>query len=101
MDCSQHLSDLLNLDPESFDLIRLTEGQPVDRQKLVEELTTEISGLSDEHAVMVALRRFKRREILRIAYGDLICGQAIQTVTHQLSILADAICEAAVFDASG
>lgn len=101
MDCSQHLSDLLNLDPESFDLIRLTEGQPVDRQKLVEELTTEISGLSDEHAVMVALRRFKRREILRIAYGDLICGQAIQTVTHQLSILADAICEAAVFAASG
>ncbi len=101
MDCSQHLSDLLNLDPESFDLIRLTEGQPVDRQKLVEELTTEVSGLSDEHAVMVALRRFKRREILRIAYGDLICGQAIQTVTHQLSILADAICEAAVLAACG
>ena len=35
---SQHLSDLLVTDNESYDLLRLTEGQPVARDVLVEEL---------------------------------------------------------------
>ena len=41
-----------------------------------------------------ALRRFKRRETLRIAYGDLIRGLSLRTVTAQISYLADAILEA-------
>ena len=43
-----------------------------------------------------ALRRFKRRETLRIAYGDIIRGQPVDTVARQISYLADAIVEAAV-----
>ena len=42
---SQYLSDLLVTDPEGFDLVRLTEGQPVARQALVDELTSEIAAL--------------------------------------------------------
>ena len=45
---------------------------------------------------MTALRRFKRRETLRIGYGDIIRGQRLETVTRQISYLADAIVEAAV-----
>ena len=45
---------------------------------------------------MTALRRFKRRETLRISYGDIIRGQRLETVTRQISYLADAIVEAAV-----
>ncbi len=45
---------------------------------------------------MTALRRFKRRETLRICYGDIIRGQRLDTVTRQISYLADAIVEAAV-----
>ena len=97
---SQYLSELLIRDPESYDLLRLTEGQPVSREVLVAEICSEVALLSDEQVVMAALRRDKHRETLRIAYGDIIRKQRIETVTRQISFLADAICEAAIAAAS-
>lgn len=93
---SQHLSDLLILDSESYDLLRLTEGQPSHREVLVEELASEVEALADESAAMTALRRYKRRETLRISYGDIIRGQRLETVTAQISHLADALIESAI-----
>ncbi|HEX4000300.1 MAG TPA: hypothetical protein VHX65_17245 [Pirellulales bacterium] len=93
---SQYLSDLIITDSESYDLLRMTEGQAVGRDLLVEELQAEVATLTDELMVMAALRRFKRRETLRISYGDMIRGQRLETVTRQISYLADAILEAAV-----
>ena len=72
LSASQYLSDLLIRDPESYDLLRLTEGQPVSRDVLVAEICSEVAVLSEEQAVMTALRRYKHRETLRIAYGDII-----------------------------
>ncbi len=95
-DTSQYLSDLLVLDPEGFDLLRLTEGQPVARQALVDELVAETAAVEHEAVVLRALRRFKRRETLRIAYGDIVRDQPLRTVTRQISWLADAIVEAAL-----
>jgi glutamate-ammonia-ligase adenylyltransferase len=92
---SQHLSDLLVTDGEAYDLLRITEGQPVKREVLIEELWSEIEVLPDERAVMTALRRFKRRETLRIAYGDIVRGQRLDIVTGQISYLADACLEVA------
>ncbi len=93
---SQYLSDLLITDAEGYDLLRITEGQPVGRETLVNELATEVDALLDESAVLAALRRFKRRETLRICYGDIVRGQHLETVARQISHLADAILEAAV-----
>lgn len=93
---SQYMSDLLVRDPESYDLLRITEGQPAPKEALVREICAETAALSDERDVMTSLRRFKRRETLRIAYGDIIRRQSIETVTQQISFVADAICEAAV-----
>ena len=93
---SQYLSDLLVADPESFDLLRMTEGQPVFREALVDELTAEIAPLVDQQAAMAVLRRFKRRETLRIAYGDIVRSQSVAVVARQISYLADAICESAL-----
>ncbi|MGA2253571.1 MAG: bifunctional [glutamate--ammonia ligase]-adenylyl-L-tyrosine phosphorylase/[glutamate--ammonia-ligase] adenylyltransferase [Thermoguttaceae bacterium] len=93
---SQHFSDLLIADPEGLDLLRLTEGAPVARQMLVEDLVAEISALEHEQTVLRSLRRFKRRETLRITYGDIIRDQSLQTVTAQISYLADAILEGAL-----
>ena len=93
---SQYLSDVLVTDVESYDLLRLTEGQPISRETLVRELVSEVEALADEAAVMAALRRFKRRETLRVAYGDIIRGHRIDTVVRQISFVADAILEAAV-----
>ncbi len=93
---SQYLSDLLATDPESLDLLRLSEGQESSRQSMIDELTAEIFALEHETAVMRALRRFKRRETLRIAYGDIIREQSLRAVTMQISFLADAVLEAAL-----
>ena len=90
LSASQYLSDLLVSDPEGFDLVRLTDGQPVARQALVDELTAEIAALEHETVVLRALRRFKRRETLRIAYGDIVREQSLRTVTTQISFVADA-----------
>jgi glutamate-ammonia-ligase adenylyltransferase len=97
---SQHLSDLLIVDSEAYDLLRITGGEPVARDSLVAELCAEISTLSDdEAAASAALRRFKRRETLRVAYGDIIRGQSLDVVARQISHVADAIVEAAVLAA--
>ena len=93
---SQHFSEVLIADPEGFDLLRLTEGAPVARQMLVEDLTAEVSALEHEQTVLHSLRRFKRRETLRIAYGDIIREQSMQTITAQISYLADALLEGAL-----
>ncbi len=96
---SQHLSDVLVTDSESYDLLRATEGRPVARDALVAEFCAEMQALTGDAAVMAALRRLKRRETLRIAYGDLIRGQNLLVVTEQISYLADAMLEGAVLAA--
>lgn len=93
---SQHLSDLMVADQEAYDLLRMTEGQPVARAALVEEIVNEVRALGNVAEVMASLRRFKRRETLRIAYGDIVRNQPVETVTRQISYLADAIVEAAL-----
>lgn len=94
---SQYFSDLIITDPEGYDLLRITEGQPVARPTLADEIWSEL--VPHDHDMEKAgnvLRRFKHRESLRVAYGDLICQQRLETVTEQISCLAEAILDAAV-----
>ncbi len=93
---SQFLSDWLVRDPEAFDLLRLTEGQPVAREALRDDICSSVASVDDERVVTRILSGLRHREMLRIAYGDIVRGQALETVTTQLSYLADAIIEAAV-----
>jgi [glutamine synthetase] adenylyltransferase / [glutamine synthetase]-adenylyl-L-tyrosine phosphorylase len=93
---SQHLSDLLIREPETFDLLRLTEGQPVARDVLTREICSDVANADGDREIMAILRRHKQRETLRIAYGDIVKRQRVETVTEQISLLADAICEAAL-----
>ena len=94
---SQHLSDVLISEPETFDLLRITEGGPVSREILVEELMSEVRVASSRKVGLSLLRRFKRRETARIMYGDIIRSQRLETVTRQISNLAEAICEVTLF----
>jgi [glutamine synthetase] adenylyltransferase / [glutamine synthetase]-adenylyl-L-tyrosine phosphorylase len=93
---SQHLSDLLIREPETFDLLRLTDGQPVAREVLTGEICNDVANADGDREIMAVLRRHKQRETLRIAYGDIVKRQRVETVTEQISLLADAICEAAL-----
>src|SRR4029078_11066268 len=91
-----YLSDLLVADKEAYDLLRTTEGEPVSAAALVEEIVNEVRAMGNYAEVLTSLRRFKRRETLRIAYGDIVRNQPVETVVRQISYLADAIVEAAV-----
>jgi len=93
---SQYLANWLERDPEAFDLLRLTEGQPVARATLADEFCSEANEVDDERGVMTMLRWHKHREMLRIAYGDIIRAQHLSTVTAQISYVADAVIEAAL-----
>jgi glutamate-ammonia-ligase adenylyltransferase len=93
---SQHLSDLLVKDNEAFDFLRLNEGQPCAREVMVDDIVSEVAALDHDAAIVRALRRFKHREMLRIAYGDILREQSLEVVTTQISYLADAILEAAL-----
>lgn len=92
---SQFLADQLISDPESFDFLRLTEGQAVPRDRLLDELASEVMAIADEAQMMRALRHCRQRELLRIAYGDFIGRHSLEIVTEQLSYLAEALTEAA------
>lgn len=93
---SQFLADQLISDPESFDFLRLTEGQAVPRDRLLDELVSEVMAITDESSVMRALRHCRQRELLRIAYGDFIGQHSLEVVTEQLSFLAEALTESAL-----
>ena len=97
---SQSLSEYLIRDPDAFDLVRLTDGQPTPRLPLRADIVSEITKLTDERSQMAAIRRIKQRETLRIAYGDFVRRQSIAIVTRQISYLAEALVEAAVQSAS-
>ena len=92
---SQFLSDLLIRDTESYDSLRLTEGQLYSRDALLDELVAAVGGATENMQAMQILRRFKHRETLRIAFGDLIVGHRLEQTVEQISFLADAIIEAA------
>lgn len=91
---SQYLADLLIRDRESYDALRLSEGHPYTRDVLVRDLRNLMESAHDSEAAMILIRRFKHRETLRIAFGDLVAGQRITDVTEQISFVAEAACEA-------
>ena len=93
---SPYLAEVVIADPEAWEQVRVGEGRPEKRETLAAQLAAETALLHDSQAVMRALRRFKRRELLRIAYGDIVAGQRLETVVAQLSHVADCVVQAAL-----
>lgn len=93
---SPYLAELVITDPEAWESIRLGGGRPERRESLAAALAVELGLLDEPAAVMAALRRFKRRQTLRIAYGDIVAGQRLETVVAQISHVAECIVAAAL-----
>ncbi len=92
--------ELLIADPEAFDRLRLTEGQPLSRAAMVSDACAEIASLADERSVASALRRICERERLRVAYGEVFCCHKFELVAEQLTYLNEALVEAALHAAT-
>jgi glutamate-ammonia-ligase adenylyltransferase len=92
---SQYFSEVLFRDPELLDWLRGELKRP-DRAALIEDLWSTVQGLATEDVQGLALRRFRRRESLRIGYNDIVRGFPLELITQDLSDLADACVEVAV-----
>jgi [glutamine synthetase] adenylyltransferase / [glutamine synthetase]-adenylyl-L-tyrosine phosphorylase len=92
---SQYLSEMLIRDPALLDWL---QGGPErrDRDALIEAVWESLSALEDHDAQVLALRRFRRQESLRIGYNDIVRGFPLEVTTEDLSNLAEACVEAAV-----
>ncbi len=94
---SRSLSAYLLRHPEDLDLVldaRRIAG-PRSRESLKREALRDVLGAAPE-ARLDALRRFRRREFLRIALRDLSGRADLPEVGRELSWLADAVLEAAL-----
>lgn len=91
---SQTLANRLIADPESFDLMRASDGQPAHRRYLVDELTAELRCIESPNRASLAIRKFTSREIVRIAYGEFVRNLSPDHVGRQLAFVCDAVIEA-------
>ena len=93
--CSQYLTDILIRNPGYFSW--LIEGGVLDLPKsyssYMRELRDHIAPFEDHRRRINSIKRFKRRELLRIGTRDLLGLAGVEEVTAELSLLTDAIVE--------
>jgi len=92
---SQYLSDILVRNPEYFHWIVEAGLKPRGKEELLSELKETVGGRRTKEGALNALRRFKRREILRIGARDILGLSHIEEITAELSWLAEACLQAA------
>ncbi|GMV94199.1 MAG: glutamate-ammonia-ligase adenylyltransferase [Candidatus Hydrogenedentota bacterium] len=94
---SHYLTDIICRNPEYMSWLweeaDLEHARP--REDMIRELLRVQENFATFEARCQALRRFKRREILRIASRDIFAHVSLTTLTQDLSNLADATLEAA------
>jgi glutamate-ammonia-ligase adenylyltransferase len=90
---SPYLADVLVRNPEYFDILIDTEWLRHPRAPLdvTEELERTSAAFDGQPAQTDAVRRFRRRELLRIGAADLCGLHDLVTTTRQLSDLAAAV----------
>jgi [glutamine synthetase] adenylyltransferase / [glutamine synthetase]-adenylyl-L-tyrosine phosphorylase len=94
---SRSLGAFMATHPEEAD--RLADGRGFAAPRPRDELAAEATGLvvdKEPGPAWDALRRFKRRELLRVAVRDLAGQVPVEQVAAELSELADACLEAAL-----
>ncbi len=98
---SQFLSDTLIRYPGFFDWLINPEllNSTRKREDLENELRKAAESCREKRDWLNKLRRFRRREILRIGTRDIYMGVSTRVIMHELSILAEA-CTQIVFEQS-
>jgi glutamate-ammonia-ligase adenylyltransferase len=94
---SQYLSDTLIRNPEYFEWLMEPDviNHPKERDAMYQELSQMVNGLGQSHCPyhldkkLDAMRRYKRRETLRIGLRDLLGDADLEMTTLELSNLAD------------
>jgi [glutamine synthetase] adenylyltransferase / [glutamine synthetase]-adenylyl-L-tyrosine phosphorylase len=95
---SRSLGDALRRQPDFVEALGDDEAMSREktRDELVEEALGTLTWRASDDERRVGLRRFKRREVLRIASRDVLGFAAIEATERELAGLADACVEAAL-----
>ena len=89
MGSSPHLGEILIRTPEYFHwLVAQSERSAPDRQDHEEELVSAFATIDDPIEGLNILRRWKRRETLRIGTRELLRHETVQTAAAQLADVA-------------
>jgi glutamate-ammonia-ligase adenylyltransferase len=94
---SPYLASVLVQNPEFLEA--LPSGGPVRDPRTREDLGEDLARflhLNAGHDPSIILRRFKKRELLRIALSDLLALSDLPAVTRALSLLADVLVDRTV-----
>ncbi len=93
---SQFLSDALIRNPEYLDWLADPEIMKAqkDKEAFLRELNQTLQLFPKKESKMHVLRRFKRREMLRIGTRDILGAAPLEITVSELSHLADAVMEA-------
>jgi len=91
--CSYYLSDILKRNPEylSWLIQRETLESFKSYRTYRDELRAQISPFTDQRRRLNSIKRYRRRELLRIGTRDLLGLATVEEVTSELSFLADAV----------
>jgi glutamate-ammonia-ligase adenylyltransferase len=95
---SRVVGDALRRQPEFVDRLddEVALGAEITRDGLVEDALNTLEWRGDQEQRREGLRRFKRRELLRIATRDLLGYAPLETSAQELTALAEASLEAAL-----
>ncbi len=99
---SNYLADVLVRNPEYLPLIYDTSllSRIKTKEQFHEELEELSAAFQTSAARLDSLRRYRRQEILRIGSADILGHYDLQTVTEQLSRLADVVVEICLCEVS-
>jgi len=87
---SQFLGDVLASDPDFLETATAPLRVTPTLDELVEQLRQDIGNATDDNGVLRAIRRFRRRQMLRIGVNDIVRDRPLEEITGDLSRLAEA-----------
>lgn len=89
---SPFLSEILIRNPEYLHwLVGQIDRSPPEAADLLEEVESLVDRVHGAGAPADALKRFRRRELLRIAARDILGVETLESATRQISDLADVV----------
>ena len=93
---SQYFSDLLCLNPDYLDMLRVPLRRSPNSKELQEQLQAEVDASYEDSAVLRTFRRFRQKQLLRIGTNDIIRDRPLEEITRDISQVADAALEVAL-----
>ncbi len=93
---SQSFSDLLSLNPDYLDMLRVPLRRSPSAAELQAQLQSEVDAAFEDSAVLRAFRRFRQRQLLRIGTNDIIRDRTVEEITRDIARVADGALEVAL-----